>query len=95
MLSPPENWRIHVFPFCYGISRIQAAQVEENQQQTHFSPTQKRFNQLIHEINTQKMLLASWQETIRQYQLEIATKLTPLCDKFCEHQAEMAVRPIA
>ncbi len=70
---------------------IKAVRIEEDQQQTCLSPTQKKFNSLIHKIDTQKKLLAAWQETIPQCQQEISRKLTPLRDTFCDHQAEMVV----
>jgi hypothetical protein len=70
-------------------SKIKAIRIEENRQQAYLSPAQKKFNNLIHKIDMQKKLLATWQETIPQCQQEIARKLTPLHDTLCEHQAEM------
>ena len=63
--------------------------IEEKHQQSQLSPTQKKFNDLIRKIDTQKKLLATWQETLPQCQQEIAGKLVPLRKTYCEHQAEM------
>ena len=71
--------------------KIKAVRIEETQQQTDLSPAQKKFNGLIQKIDTQKKLLATWQEVIPQFQQEIAGKLTPLRDTFCNHQADMVV----
>lgn len=69
--------------------KIKVVRIEESQQQACLSPAQKKFNGLIRKIDAQKKLLATWQETIPQCQQEIARKLTPLHDTFCEYQAEM------
>ena len=68
---------------------IKTVHIEENQHEACLSPAQKTFNRLIEKIDAQKQLLASWQETIPQYQQEFARKLMPLRHAFCEHQAEM------
>ncbi|SFD84463.1 molecular chaperone DnaJ [Nitrosomonas sp. Nm166] len=72
-------------------SKIKVVRIEESQQQASLSPAQRKFNGLIHKINAQKKLLVTWQETIPQFQQEIARKLLPLRDIFCEHQAEIVV----
>lgn len=69
--------------------KIKVIRIEENQQQACLSAAQKKFNGLIQKIDAQKKLLAAWQETIPQYQQEIAIKLNPLRAIFREHQAEM------
>ena len=71
--------------------KIKVVRIEESHQQAYLSPAQKKFNGLIQKIDAQKKLLATWQETIPQCQQEIAEKLMPLRDTFCEYQAEMAV----
>lgn len=70
---------------------IKVVPAEESQQQTCLSPAQKKFNGLIQKIDAQKKLLATWQETIPQFQQEIAGKLIPLRDTFRDHQAEMVL----
>ncbi len=72
-------------------SKIKVVRIEESQQQAYLSPAQKKFNSLMQKIDAQKKLLATWQEAIPQCQQEIARKLTPLHNIFCEHQAEMVV----
>jgi len=70
-------------------SHHKVVRIEENPQQPRLSPAQKKFNTLIQKIDAQKKLLALWQETIPQYHQEIAGKLTPLRQAYCEHQVEM------
>ena len=71
--------------------KIKAVRIEETQQESNLSAAQKKFNGLIQKIDTQKKLLATWQEVIPQFQQEIAGKLTPLRDTFRNHQADMVV----
>lgn len=71
--------------------QIKVIHIEKNQQQASLSPAQKKFNGLIQKIDAQKKLLAAWQETIPQFQQEIAAKLNPLRAVFREHQAEMVM----
>jgi hypothetical protein len=70
--------------------KIKVVPLGKNQQPARLSPAQKKFNSLIQRIDTQKKILASWQETLPQCQQEIAGKLAPLRDTYGEHQAEMA-----
>lgn len=70
---------------------IRVVHIEERNDRPYLSPAQKKFNGLIRKIDAQKKLLATWQETIPQCQQEIARKLTPLRDIFCEHQAELVI----
>ncbi len=72
-------------------SKIKVVRIEESQQQACLSPAQKKFNGLIKRIGTQKKLLATWQETIPQYQQKIASKLVPLYDTLRDHQVEMVM----
>ncbi|PXW86406.1 hypothetical protein C8R34_11412 [Nitrosomonas sp. Nm84] len=71
--------------------KVKVVRIEESQQHACLSPAQKKFNGLIQKIDAQKKLLATWQETIPQYQQKIASKLMPLHDTFRDHQAEMVM----
>lgn len=70
-------------------SPIKTIRIQENPHDASLSPAQKKFNHLIEKIEMQKTLLASWHESIPQYQQEFVRKLMPLHDTFREHQVEM------
>ncbi|MBJ6609306.1 MAG: molecular chaperone DnaJ [Candidatus Thiothrix moscowensis] len=58
--------------------------------QASLSPAQKKFNSLIKKIDTQKKLLAEWQETFNAVRQEAAEKLEPLRATMHEQQRAMA-----
>jgi hypothetical protein len=57
--------------------------------QAPLSPAQKQFNNLIKKIDTQKKLLAEWQETFSRCQQDAMTKLEPLKKTLQEQQLAM------
>ena len=57
--------------------------------QAPLSPAQKQFNNLIKKIDTQKKLLAEWQETFSRCQQDAVTKLEPLKKTLQEQQRVM------
>lgn len=65
--------------------------IKTNTEHAPLSPAQKKFNNLIKKIDTQKKLLAEWQETLGQVQREAAEKLEPLQKTMQEHQTSMAL----
>lgn len=64
--------------------------IKTHDAQAPLSPAQKKFNNLIKKIDTQKKLLAEWQETFGTVRQEASTKLDPLRETMREHQAGMA-----
>ena len=58
-------------------------------QQPSLTPAQKKFNNLIQQIDAQKQQLAAWQDADTQCKQLIASKLNPLRNTFGEHQAAM------
>ncbi|EIJ33780.1 hypothetical protein [Thiothrix nivea] len=71
----PANKVVHI--------KTEAAQIP-------LSPAQKKFNNLIKKIDTQKKLLAEWQDTFETVRQEAAQKLNPLRQTMLERQADMA-----
>lgn len=58
-------------------------------EQAVLSPAQKKFNTLIKKIDTQKQLLAEWQQTFERCRHDALDKLDPLKQTMSEHQTAM------
>ncbi len=54
--------------------------IATNKDQTHLSKEQKAFNVLIKKIDTQRVLLAAWQEAMPPYQQKYTSELVPLIE---------------
>ncbi len=64
--------------------------IKTSSTQTPLSPAQKQFNSLIKKIDSQKKLLAEWQETFATVRQEAVEKLEPLRKTMHECQTDMA-----
>ncbi len=65
--------------------------IDQQQSSSRLSPAQKKFNATIKKIETQKHLLAAWQETLPQCRQTISEKLEPLRTAYAEQQVAMAL----
>ena len=54
------------------------AHIKTDAAQAPLSPAQKKFNTLIQKIDSQKKLLADWQDTLSQCRQDAVEKLEPL-----------------
>ncbi len=69
----------------------QIISIKAKEARATLTTAQKKFNGLIKKIDTQKKLLAEWQESLARCQQDAVTKLEPLRKTLGEYQAEMVL----